>query len=425
MPPFPVWYAQTDMSAPSATAVPAAASTAIQPGMAILVLAMLLSIQPVTTDLYLPALPALTRSLGAQMAAAQLTLSGLLLAFGCSQMVWGPLSDRFGRRPILLAGLGIYTVASLGSAFAPTMTLLIVWRIAQGAAMGAVVMCARAIVRDLYTPLDSARAMSKALTGLGIVACICAPLGGVLSEWLGWRAALMALTVYAVATLALVALRLPETLAHRNPKALQPRALVGTWMQVLRSPTFWAFSLQTTATYGGLFTFLAASSFVFIDVLGLTRTQFGWTMASACVAYLAGTFLCRRLLVRQGLLRTVAIAGALSMSGGTLMAVVAFMGWHQPWALLLPFYLFMLGHGIHQPCGQSGAVGPFPKAAGVASALNGFMMMLAAFGIGGWLGMRLDGTVWPLVNGIWFWSVVLALISWTLVQKFGAPREHA
>ena len=413
------------MSAPSATAVPAAASTAIQPGMAILVLAMLLSIQPVTTDLYLPALPALTRSLGAQMAAAQLTLSGLLLAFGCSQMVWGPLSDRFGRRPILLAGLGIYTVASLGSAFAPTMTLLIVWRIAQGAAMGAVVMCARAIVRDLYTPLDGARAMSKALTGLGIVACICAPLGGVLSEWLGWRAALMALTVYAVATLALVALRLPETLAHRNPKALQPRALFGTWMQVLRSPTFWAFSLQTTATYGGLFTFLAASSFVFIDVLGLTRTQFGWTMASACVAYLAGTFLCRRLLVRQGLLRTVAIAGALSVSGGTLMAAVAFMGWHQPWALLLPFYLFMLGHGIHQPCGQSGAVGPFPKAAGVASALNGFMMMLAAFGIGGWLGMRLDGTVWPLVNGIWFWSVVLALISWTLVQKFGAPREHA
>lgn len=412
------------MSAPSATAATPAALLSIQPGMAILVLAMLLSIQPVTTDLYLPALPALTRSLNAPVSSAQLTLSGLLLAFGCSQMVWGPLSDRFGRRPILLAGLAIYTVASLGSAMAPTMALLIGWRIAQGAAMGAVVMCARAIVRDLYTPLDGARAMSKALTGLGIVACICAPLGGLLSEWLGWRAALMALTVYAVATLALVALRLPETLAHRNPRALHPRALVATWMHVLRSPTFWAFSLQTTATYGGLFTFLAASSFVFIDVLGLTRTQFGWTMASACVAYLAGTFLCRRLLVRYGLLRTVAVAGALSVSGGTLMAAVAHMGWQQPWALLLPFYLFMLGHGIHQPCGQSGAVGPFPKAAGVASALNGFMMMLAAFAIGGWLGMRLDGTVWPLVNGIWFWSLVLAAISWTLVQKFGAQREH-
>ena len=121
----------------------------------------------------------------------------------------------------------------------------------------------------------------------------------------------------------------------------------------------------------------------------------------------------------------MAIAGALSVSGGTLMALVAWMGWHNPWALTLPFYLFMLAHGIHQPCGQSGAVGPFPRAAGVASALNGFMMMLAAFAIGGWLGLRLDGTVWPLINGIWFWSVVLAVISWTLVQKFGAPREHA
>ena len=415
------------MSVPSATAVPATASpaAAVPPGLAILVLALLLSLQPVTTDLYLPTLPTITRSLGAPLAAAQLTLSGLLLAFGSSQMVWGPLSDRFGRRPILLAGLAIYTAASLGSAFAPTMALLILWRVAQGAAMGAVVMCARAIVRDLYEPLAGARAMSKALTGLGLVACFCAPLGGLLSEWLGWRAALLALTVYASATLALVALRLPETLARRNPQALRPRVLLGTWAQVLRHPTFWAFSLQTTATYGGLFTFLASSSFIYIDVLGLTRTQYGATMASACAAYFAGTFLCRGLLARLGLPRTVAIAGALSAAGGTLMGALALLGWHEPWAITLPFYLFMLAHGVHQPCGQSGAVGPFPQAAGVASALNGLMMMLAAFAIGAWLGARLDGTVWPLVHGIWFWSVALALISWTLVQKFGAARGHA
>ena len=413
------------MSASSATALPATASKPIAPGLAIVVLALLLSLQPVTTDLYLPALPALTHSLGAPLAAAQLTLSGLLLAFGCSQLVWGPLSDRFGRRPILLASLSIYTVASLGSAFAPSMALLIAWRVAQGAAMGAVVMCARAIVRDLYQPLEGARAMSKALTGLGVVACICAPLGGLLSTWLSWRAALLALTVYAVITLTLVALRMPETLARRNPQALQPRVLLATWAQVLRHPTFWAFSLQTTATYGGLFTFLAASSFVYIDVLGLARTVYGAYMASTGLAYFIGTFLCRSLLARLGLLRTVKIAGALSIAGGTLMALVAWMGWHQPWALTLPFYLFMLGHGIHQPCGQSGAVGPFPQAAGVASALNGFMMMLTAFAIGGWLGTQLDGTVWPLVHGIWFWSVVLALISWTLVQKFGAARDPA
>ena len=251
------------------------------------------------------------------------------------------------------------------------------------------------------------------------------PWGGVLSEWLGWRAALLALTVYAVFTLALVTLRLPETLARPNPQALQPRVLLRTWAQVLGHPTFWAFSLLTTASYGGLFTFLAASSFVYIDVLGLTRTHYGALMASGGAAYFAGTFACRSLLARWGLQRTVAIAGALSLSGGLLMVLVAWLGWHHAWALTLPFYLFMLAHGIHQPCGQSSVVGPFPQAAGVASALNGFMMMLAAFAIGGWLGWRLDGTVWPLVQGIAFWSLVLAAIAWTLVQKFGAPRDSA
>ena len=112
--------------------------------------------------------------------------------------------------------------------------------------------------------------------------------------------AALVITLNPVVTLALVALRLPETLSHRNPQALQPRALVGTWLHVLRNPTFWAFSLQTTATYGGLFTFLASSSFVYIDVLGLTRTMYGWVMASACVAYFGGTFVCRALLARFG-----------------------------------------------------------------------------------------------------------------------------
>jgi len=415
------------MSVPSAAIGPQQAPPVpvpVPPGLAILVLALLLSIQPVTTDLYLPALPALTRSLNAPVAAGQLTLSALLLAFGCSQLAWGPLSDRFGRRPVLLTGLALYTLAAVGAALAPSMAVLIAWRTAQGVAMGAVVMCARAIVRDLYTPLAGARAMSKALTGLGIVACLCAPLGGLLTEWFNWRAALLALTGYAMGTLALVALRMPETLHQRNPHALRPAMLAGTAAQILRTPAFWAFSLLTTASYGGLFTFLAASSFVYLDVLGISRTQYGLALLSTAVAYLLGTLLCRRLLAHHGLKRTVAIAGALSASGGLLMLLAAALGWHSVAALLPPFYLYMVGHGIHQPCGQSGAVGPFPQAAGMASALNGFMMMLAGFAIGQWLGGALGGSVWPLVQGVALWSLLLAAIAWTLVQRH-APQEVA
>ena len=394
-------------------------------GIVVLVLSALLGIQPVTTDLYLPALPALTESFAAPMAQAQLTLTALLLAFGLSQLMWGPLSDRFGRRPVLLVGLVAYIVAAIGSALAESMDLLIVWRTLQGAAMGAGVMCARAVIRDLYVPAEGARMMSKALSGLGVIACLSAPLGGLLSDIFNWRAALLSLAVFGAISLALVVWRFEETLRRKNTRALEPGTLLATWVTIARHPTFIAYSALSAASYGGLFTYLAASSFVLIKVKGFSTTQYGFLMFSASFAYILGTFLCRRLLPRFGVRRTVAIACVLSLAGGTAMGVMALAGLtdgpHGGWFIVVPCYLFMLGHGVHQPCGQSGAVGPFPHAAGAASALNGFLMMVAAFAMGGWLGTHMDGTVFPLTNGMWFWSVVIALAGWTLVQKYG---EH-
>ena len=395
----------------------------MSPSLIILILSLLLGLQPVTTDLYLPALPALTESFAAPMAQAQLTLTALLLAFGLSQLVWGPLSDRFGRRPILLVGLSAYVLASIASVLAPNMALLIVWRTVQGGAMGAGVMCARAIVRDLYTPMQGAHVMSKGLSGLGVIACISPPLGGMLAAWFNWRFALLALTIFSITALALVAWHFTETVPKKNRKALHPADLARTWLAIVRNPVFVAFSALSTASYAGLFTFLAASSFVFIKVLGWSATQYGLLMFSNALAYLLGTFLCRYWLTRFSVKRAVALAGGLSLSGGTLMGVLALASLHSGWAIMLPQYLFMLGHGVHQPCSQSGAIGPFPQAAGAASALNGFLMMLAAFAVGNWLGTHMDGTVYPLVMGVWFWSVLIALAAWTLVQKQGQPGE--
>jgi MFS transporter, DHA1 family, multidrug resistance protein len=396
---------------------------AMSPAVVVLVLSLLLGIQPVTTDLYLPALPALTEGFGAPVAQAQLTLTTLLLAFGLSQLVWGPLSDRFGRRAVLLCGLGAYTLASIGAALAASMPVLIGWRTLQGVAMGAAVMGARAIVRDLHSPEIGARVMSKGLTGLGLIACFCAPVGGLLSDWFGPRYALTALVVFGALALAVIALRFEETLPRKNPLALQPAALARTWIGILRNPTFLAYSALSTASYAGLFTFLASSSFVFIKVLGLTRTEYGLLMFSVSFSYILGTFMCRRLVPRFGVRRAVAIAGGLTLTGGTMLGVLGWMGVQNLWTLLLPFLLFMLGHGVHQPCGQSGAVGPFPQAAGAASALNGFLMMIAAFAVGGWVGVRLDGTAAVLTDGVWFWSACIAATAWTLVQRHGEPRK--
>ncbi|MDO9291622.1 MAG: Bcr/CflA family efflux MFS transporter [Hydrogenophaga sp.] len=402
--------------------------SSMSPGLIVLVLSLLLGLQPVTTDLYLPALPAMTQGFGAAMSQAQLTLTALLLAFGLSQMVWGPLSDRFGRRPVLLVGMLLYVVASVGSTFSASMDQLIVWRALQGVAMGAGVMCARAIVRDLYAPVDGARIMSKGLTGLGVIACASAPLGGLLAQFLGWRVALMALAVFGAGTLLVVALRFEETLAQKNPRALEPITLLRTWWTILQNPTFWAFTLLATTSYGGLFTFLAASSFVFIQVLGLSQPAYGLAMFTMSLSYILGTFICRRLLPRFGVRKTVALAGVCTLTAGTSMGLLALAGVQHVAAIMLPFYLFMLAHGVHQPCGQSGAVGPFPQAAGAASALSGFMMMIAAFFMGGWLGKSLaaiaqgQGSVLPLTNGVWFWSVLIAATAWTLVQQYGEVK---
>ncbi len=391
----------------------------MSPALIVLSLSLLLGIQPITTDLYLPALPGLTQELGATMAQAQLTLTALLLAFGTSQLVWGPLSDRFGRRPILLLGLSAYVVASLGSAFAASMGVLIVWRTLQGAAMGAAVMCARAIVRDFYEPAQGPGVISKGLSGLGVIACLAAPLGGLLTALFQWHAALLALSVFGATALALVAAKFEETVPAKNPRSLQVTTLVSTWLNILRNPTFLAFTALSTFAYSGLFTFLASSSFVFIRVLGFTTTQYGLVMFSNSFLYLLGTFLCRRLLWRFGVRRSVAMGGVLTLSGGAIMLALLLAGVRSAWAIELPFALFMLAHGIHNPCGQSGAVGPFPQAAGAASALNGFLAMVSAFATGQWLGAHMDGTVAPMVYGIGFWSLLISGSGWTLVQRYG------
>ena len=220
-----------------------------------------------------------------------------------------------------------------------------------------------------------------------------------------------------------MALRFKESLPQKNMHALQPRQLVATWRSILSHPTFQAFSVLSAAAYGGLFTFLACSSFVLIDVLGLSRTRYGFMMAMICACYIAGTFWCRRLLARYTISKSVAIGSLLNLAGGTLMGLLAWAEVRAVWAVMLPMALYMLGHGVQQPCGQAGSVGPFPQAAGAASAVNGFLMMLVAFVIGGWLGQHMDNAMNALAYSVWFCSAVVAISAWTLVRKYGEPSR--
>lgn len=404
---------------PAATAAPL-----LSPLLAAALLAMLLGMQPVTTDLMLPGLPALAADLGAPMARVQLTMSAMILAFGLAQLVWGPLADRFGRRPVLLAGLALYALSGTAAALAARIDTVVAWRVLQGAALAVPVVCARAMVRDLYEPARGALVMARALSGLGLIAIVSPPLGGLLVAALGWRAAMGAMAVAGAALFALIAWHLPETNHRRRADATQLGPLLAQSAAVLRHPGFRAWALLVSASYGGLFVFLAGSGVVLISVLGLSPALAGLVMCTSSLSYIAGTFVCRRWLPRHGLAGTVVRGGAFTAAATLLMATQAVLDIRSVWAVMVPVWLYALGHGVHQPCGQAGAVGPFPQAAGLASALAGVLLAAVAFVTGLWLGQAFDGSTRPLALGMGSGAALTLLVAWTLVRRHGDSAHH-
>ncbi len=402
------------MAAPSA-----GARAVISPVTAAIGLAMLLALQPASTDIYLPALPALTRELAAPMVMAQLTMSVLILTFGFGQLFWGPVADRVGRRPALLVSLALFAAGSVAATLTPSIEALIVWRGVQGFTMAGAVVCARAMVRDLYEPHEGAQVMAIALSGLGVVAIGGPMLGGLVAAWWGWRATLAAVTIYGALTLAYVIWRLPETLLTRNPHATAIGPMLRTWSRIARHRGFVAWTLLVSSTYGGLFTQLAGSSFIYIDVLGVAPGYYGVIMGVGAASYLLGTLVCRKLIQRHGATGTVARGAFFTLAGGLAMAGLALLPVHSMWAVLLPQCVYMFGHGFHVPCAQTGAVAPFPANAGAASALAGFALAIVAFAVGRWLGVALDGTLAPYALTVGFWAVLTSVAAWTLVRRHG------
>jgi MFS transporter, DHA1 family, multidrug resistance protein len=384
-----------------------------------LVIGLLLGLQPLTTDLYLPALPALSKDLAAPLASVQLTMSMLILSFGLGQLVWGPLADRYGRRPVLLLSLALYTAAGVGCAWSGSIESLVAWRTAQGAMLAAAVVCARSMVRDRHEPAEGALVMSRGMSYLALFALGGPMLGGWLTDAIGWRAAMAAVAGFGVVALAVVAWAQPETLPRAQRRSLQPGPLLQAAVDILRHRQFRAWALLVSSTYAGLFVMLSVSSFVYIGTFGLSPSGFGAVMAAGSLAYLIGTWWCRRQLPRVGLRGAVRQAAGWTLAGGGLMGACALMAKPPVVGVVLAQCLYAFAHGTHQPCGQTGAVGPFPERAGLASALAGALLCGVAFLVGGWLGLQFDGSLGVMAAGIVAGAGITGLVALTVVQRDG------
>lgn len=343
----------------------------------------LVAVGPLSTDLYLPSLPAIGRALNADVAQVQLTLSAYMCAFALAQLAYGPLSDRFGRRPVAIAGIVIYALASLACALAPTIETLIWARAGQAAGACAGVVLGRAIVRDVYGRDGAARALAVVGSIMAFAPAIGPVFGGFVEIAFGWRWNFVLLLGFAAALLAAMIFGLDETNAHKDPAATDPSRMLRNFALLLTSRVYLGYALVVSLCYGGFFAFISGSPFVLIDVLGLSPPEYAGFFLLCVVGFVVGAQTTVRLNKSWGSDRLLRLGSGLNVAGGAAMLIVAASGLATPGLLgatllTAPMMVYMAGMGIVLPNGQGAALGPYPTMAGAASALMGFIQMATA-----------------------------------------------
>jgi MFS transporter, DHA1 family, multidrug resistance protein len=360
------------------------------------VLALLTALGPLSTDMYLPSLPAIAQDFRAGPAQTQLTLSVFLLGFAVGQFVYGPVSDKTGRRPVLLFGLGLFLLATLACAAAASIEALIAARFVQALGASGPIVLGRAMVRDLYDGARAGRELSRMGSIMGLVPAIAPILGGVLHEVFGWRSTFMASVLFGGALAAVVATRLPETIRAKSVAPLSFTAILRGFGTLLRHPSYRVYVGLSALAYGGLFAFISGSSFVLQGVYGLSELPYAFSFAFMVLGFIGGTFLAQRVLGPLGLDGTIRLGvTALALGGGTMLLLVG-LGVRTSLAVTGPMAIYATGVGLTMPQAMAAAMMPFPERAGAASSLLGICQMTFAAVLGIGLGQALGASALPL-----------------------------
>ena len=365
-------------------------------------------------DMFLPSLPAIATAFAAPPATVQLTVTLFLMAFAASQLVYGPLSDRFGRRWVLIAGLALYAAAGLACALASSIGVLIGARVLQALGGGAGPVVARAVIRDLHGPERAARVFSYMAMVQSLNPMLAPVLGGYVHETFGWRAVFLVLAGAGTLFVALMAAGVRETNVRRDPTALQPGAMGRNVARLLSDRAYLAYVLVNALMFGGQFAFISGSSFVLIGVLGVSPSVFGFCFGAVALGIMTGTFLSSHFGTQLGLDRTIFYGTSLGAGAGVVLAALAWSGILSVAAIVAPMYVFAIGLGLTLPNGTAGAIGPFPRMAGLAAAVASFLQMTGSALYSVAVARFDDGTARPMTTAIALAGVTALACFWRL-----------
>ncbi len=386
-----------------------------RPALLIALITLMIAMGSGSMDVYLPSLPSIARDLAAEPGQVQLTLGMFVLGYAFANLVYGPVSDRLGRRPALLGGLALYLASSFACIFATSIEMLIALRFVQslGACAGPVI--GRASVRDLFGHDGAARAYSYIGMALTLSPVLAPILGGFLETHFGWRSNFVFMTCYGTLVLVSVVLALHETNPNPDREATRPGRVVRNYARLLGEAEFMGYGLTWAGTFSGIFAYVTGSSFVLIGLVHLSPATYGFVFAAVAVSFGFGSFASARLGGRWGIDGTIGRGLALYAVGAIAMNTAVLAGEVTALTIAGSMMVCAFGTGFVQPNCQAGAIGPYPHMAGTAAALTGFLQMsgaalsasiLSAFGHASALPMSLT----ILGSAVVMWVVYVLLI---------------
>lgn len=374
------------------------------------------ALTPLAIDMYLPAMPSIAKDLGTSAGAVQITLTAYTAGFAIGQLLHGPLADSYGRRPVMLVGVFLFAVASVVSATTHGIEALTYIRAAQGFAGAAAAVVIQAVVRDMFDREDFARAMSFVTLVVTLAPLVAPMIGGHLAIWFGWRSIFWVLAIFAMIVMAMVTWMIPETLAIENRQPLRFGNTLRNYFQLCRSGQAMGLIFAGAFSFAGMFAFLTAGSFVYIDLYGVTPNEFGYLFGLNIVAMIAMTSLNGRIVKKVGSHAMLRFGLFIQLMAGCGLLI----GWGLDWGLwgTVPFVVLFVGTISTIGSNAMGLLlSGYPRMAGTASSLAGTLRFGTGSVIGAIVAAMPSGVAWPMIFMMAACSVLSAGFYWIFGRK--------